>query len=141
MATTWSKRFLASSACTAYVRHGSLRLDGDTRADDGSPPGTAAATRPPHASTPTPAAAITGSPTTMPAAVPTPNSTMPSGDMIAFATRGVKNRSRKLLAMSAVRTSGASRIRVVSCGGAPHQTLGGSEHSDRVTAEGILKSC
>ena len=64
-----------------------------TRAD-GASCGTAASTRPPHASAPTPAAATSGRPTTMPAAAPAPASTMPSGDIIARATSGVKKRSR-----------------------------------------------
>ena len=41
----------------------------------------------PRRATPTPAAAATGSPTRMPAAVPAPARRMPSGDMIASATR------------------------------------------------------
>ncbi len=92
-ATTRSNRCLDSSACVAYDRHGSLRLAGATRADGGAL-GTLASTRPPHANAPTPAAATIGRPATMLTAAPAPNSTMPSGDIIARATRGVKKRSR-----------------------------------------------
>jgi hypothetical protein len=84
---------LESSACDAYERQGSLSVLGATRAE-GAGWGTDASTLPPQASAPTPTAAAIGRPTTMPAAAPAPASTMPSGDIIARATFGVKKRSR-----------------------------------------------
>ena len=58
------------------------------RAPTGARAGRPRSTLPAHAEAPTPAAATTGSPTTMPTAAPAPNSTMPSGDIIARATGG-----------------------------------------------------
>jgi hypothetical protein len=58
--------------------------------------GMATATRVAHTAAPNPTAATIGQPTATPTATPAPPSTMPSGEVMARATRGVKKRSRKL---------------------------------------------
>ena len=65
-----------------------------------SPRGIAAATRPPQATAARPIAAGMPSPVTRPTAAPTPARTIPSGDVMALATGGVKNRSRNEVAIS-----------------------------------------
>ena len=82
---------LCATASWTIRFHGSPSVKGSMRSGRGSR-GTAAATRPPHATIARAMAAGT-LPTAKPTAAPAPAS-MPSGDVIARATGGVKNRSR-----------------------------------------------
>ena len=85
--TTVSKRFFETWASITYWRHGSLSVCGatfaDERAADRLGPTAAAATRTPHAPSPTAAAPRSGTPARMATAVPPPNNPMPSGDAAA----------------------------------------------------------
>ena len=96
--TTLSKRLFETWASITYWRHGSLSVCGatfaDERAADRLGATAAAATRTPHAPSPTAAAPRSGTPARMATAVPPPNNPMPSGDAAAATTLGVKKRSR-----------------------------------------------